>query len=99
MSLRIIRYYYEGQGFGEYAIFSSKSTRAATMKCLSDCELAVLNKKDYQNIIGNYEKKQFNEKIKFFKNFRIFQSLSKNKMARIILYLKERVYNRNHYIY
>lgn len=75
----------EGKSFGELALMTSKP-RAATIQCKKDSEFAVLEKNDYQSIVGNAMKRQMNEKVKFFKNFRIFANLSKNKMQRMLYY-------------
>lgn len=83
----------EGKSFGEYALSTSKP-RAATIQCKSDCEFATLDKKDYSLIVDNAFKRSRIEKVKFFKNFRIFTNLSKNKMQRLLLYFTEKFYQR-----
>jgi CRP-like cAMP-binding protein len=40
-----------------------------------------------------------NEKVKFFKNFRIFSNLSKNKMQRMLYYFHERTYQRKQVLF
>lgn len=40
-----------------------------------------------------------NEKVKFFKNFRIFANISKNKMQRMLYYFHERIYNRKQVVF
>ena len=46
----------EGEYFGEYALIT-KNPRTATVKCKNYCEFAVLDKKDYNTVIGNAQKK------------------------------------------
>lgn len=88
----------EGKSFGELALETSKP-RAATIQCKADTEFAILEKKDYQMIIGNTKKRQINEKVKFFKGFRIFQTLSKNKMQRMLYYFEEKTFQRKQTLY
>jgi hypothetical protein len=72
----------------------NSSVRAATIVCKEDSDFAVLDKSDFDVIYGNAMKRQANEKIKFFKGFRVFTSLSKTKMQRMIYFLHEKVFNR-----
>lgn len=44
-------------------------------------------------------KRQLNEKVKFFKNFRIFSNLSKNKMQRMLYFFTERTYHRKQVVF
>lgn len=46
----------EGEIFGELALMSSKP-RAATIICKKDSEFAILDRKDYQVIVGNAMKR------------------------------------------
>ncbi|CDW80269.1 UNKNOWN [Stylonychia lemnae] len=57
------------------------------------------DKREYQVIVGNAMKRQVNEKVKFFKNFRIFSNLSKNKMQRMLYYFQERQYHRKQVVF
>eukprot|EP00347_Sterkiella_histriomuscorum_P011137 403373617 len=88
----------EGQSFGELALMTSKP-RAATIQCKKETDLAILDKREYQVIVGNAMKRQVNEKVKFFKNFRIFQNLSKNKMQRMLYFFNEKTYLRKQVVY
>jgi len=58
-----------------------------------------LNKKEYIVIEGTYKKRKMNEEIKFFTNFRIFQSLSKSKMQKILLLMELRTFTRGKVIF
>ena len=49
--------------------------------------------------MGNANKRQLNEKVKFFMNFRIFSTLSNIKMQRMIYYFIEKTYSRNQVVY
>lgn len=39
--------------------------------------------------------RQMNEKIDFLKTFRIFSSLSKQKLQRMVYFFKQRIFTRN----
>ena len=53
-----------GSSFGELALINN-APRRATIKCLSDCTFAILNKNQYNKAFQSIEKKQQDEKIKF----------------------------------
>ena len=59
-----------GQTFGELALMTNQP-RTASAVCSSDTIFAIIDKKDYQVIIGNALQRQINEKIMFLKDFRI----------------------------
>ena len=50
-------------------------------------------------IVGNAMKRQINEKVKFFKNFRIFQTLSRTKMQRMLYFFTEKKFKRKQVVY
>ncbi len=52
-------------GFGEVALLTNQS-RAATIKCLEDCEFATMSKKDYLKILAKLEQRAREELIEFF---------------------------------
>jgi CRP-like cAMP-binding protein len=54
-----------GSSFGELALIGN-CDRAATITCVSDVYVAVLNKNDYQRVLKRGEQKQLNKKMDFF---------------------------------
>ena len=73
--------------------------RAATIQCKTNSDFATLDKVDYQMIVGNAMKRQINEKVKFFKNFRIFQALSRTKMQRMLYFFHEKKFKRKQVLF
>ena len=55
----------EGDTFGELAIIS-KSPRAATITCVTDCYFAVMNASDYNQFIKRMNNKAIAKKCNFF---------------------------------
>ena len=56
----------KGQSFGELALISNKP-RAATVRCLSECHFLVLQKQDYQRVLGRLEEATMNVFVEFLK--------------------------------
>ena len=61
----------EGCSFGEYALIKNKP-RSATILCVEDTHFAVLCKKDFMRILGNFTNRKFDEMAKFLKSLPIF---------------------------
>lgn len=63
----------QGFSFGEAALISGKSQlRNATIFCKTDCYFAVLDKTNYERIIGEQAEKEINSKVNFLKSVPIF---------------------------
>ena len=69
----------EGRGFGELALMNSKP-RAASIKALEDWDFATLSKKDYDNIIGEAMKRDFESKTTVLINIPAFNHLTRNTL-------------------
>lgn len=65
-----------GAGFGELALMTNQP-RSATVEALSRTYLAKIDKYDYQTIVGHAMQRNLNERVNFFRNFRILRSLAK----------------------
>ena len=85
----------KGKSFGELALITSKP-RAATITCLEDTDLAILDKTNYEKVVGKALKRKVNEKIEFLKQFRILAHIPETQIQRMIYYLHEQKYNRGH---
>ena len=48
-----------GASFGELALIND-AKRMATIKCISDCQFATIEKNEYQRVLRKLELKQFN---------------------------------------
>jgi CRP-like cAMP-binding protein len=66
-----------GQSFGEMALKNfNNSTRAATIVCLSDCDLVVLSRSDYKKILEKIDDKILEFDLKFLKAMPYFSKWS-----------------------
>lgn len=79
-----------GQMFGEVGL-SMKKTRAATVICKEDCELAVLNYEDFGRILQKVERKIIESRVEFFKE-KMFVGVPVDVVIRLSLLFKKRKY-------
>lgn len=82
----------EGQSFGDIALVT-ENPRNATVKCLTDCHFAVLNKDDYLRILGKITDKKISLFVEFIKNIPVFKSWSKKSIESIYCFFKPVDYN------
>lgn len=61
----------QGQSFGELALIKDQP-RAASILCREDCDFMVLNKENYDNIIGDVEKMNLGLKASFLSTIELF---------------------------
>lgn len=72
----------DGGSFGEAALIKGKSAmRNATILCKSDCYFAVLDKENYERIIGEHQQRQLNEKINFLKRVMILRCMNTQDLS------------------
>ncbi|CAI2376116.1 unnamed protein product [Moneuplotes crassus] len=88
-----------GVGFGELALISKNSKRAATIRAATDCNFAVLEKQDYQQIYGKYEEKILNQKIDFLKSIPIFKHATRDSMKKLTPFLLEKEYKKGQFVF
>ena len=69
--------------------------RAASIKALEDCSFATLSKKDYDNIIGQAMRRDFEAKTTVLINIPAFKHLTRNTLKMLTFYMKEKTYNKN----
>lgn len=79
----------DGDYFGEAAIDSQKP-RMATMRCLEDTHLAVLNNKDYKAIMKEYNTRKHNELATYIKSYEFMQHFTKQTIKRISYFLQKK---------
>ena len=66
-----------GLAFGEISIVTNHR-RAATVRCLTDCEFATLRRQDYYWSIGQVKKQQLMTEVKNLRNFSFFKYMKTN---------------------
>lgn len=86
-----------GQMFGEVGL-TMKKTRAATVICKEDCELAVLNYEDFGRILQKVERKIIESRVEFFKE-KIFVGIPVDVVIRLSLLFKKRKYFQGNTVY
>lgn len=70
----------EGQTFGELALITNKP-RAATLKCLTDCHFATMDKRTFE-IIKKQIKKKLDNKIDIIKSVPYFNSITHTALSK-----------------
>jgi CRP-like cAMP-binding protein len=85
-----VHFYVPGKGFGELALTERNSKpRAASIKATKDSDFAVISKKDFENIILESVKKDFDNKSSVLKNIPAFTHLTKNSLNKLTFYMSE----------
>jgi len=68
-----------GMCFGELALLNSQR-RAARVVASSDSLFGVLDKKEYERVLGKKINDEFKSKIAFLKQFRMFKKLTDSRL-------------------
>lgn len=85
----------DGASFGEVAIMGNDvCTRNATIFCKKDCYFAVLDKQNFQRIIGEHTQRDINIKVSFLKSSPLFSCLADKALNTLIYFL---TFRRFHY--
>ena len=87
-----------GASFGELALVKQQP-RAASIRCLTECHLATLDKKDYMTILGNITLKKIDALTAFLQNLPVFKSCTNKVVTRLSYYFKPGKYIRNQLVY
>lgn len=84
--------------FGELALIKDQP-RAATIKAITDCHLAVLNKEDYLRVIGKAEHHKLEQTILFLRKIPLFSNLPRKKLERLTYFLIKKNYHRKQVVF
>lgn len=71
-----------GNAFGDLSLMDSKP-RMASIRCLEETHFAVLSKHDFNNVLGQIERKKMNEKIQFLRGLPFFSALTKTSIGKL----------------
>lgn len=96
--LQEVKEVHPGESFGELALITNAS-RAATVQCKSDCQFAVLEKKDYLRILGKLEQVKLDEIVDFLLSLPLFHGWGKQATQRISYYFTPIKYIRKQFVY
>jgi hypothetical protein len=55
----------------------------ASIRCLEDTHFAILNKKDFNKVLGTIERKKYLEKVQFLKSLPYFSQLTKTSLGKL----------------
>ncbi|CAD8171382.1 unnamed protein product [Paramecium octaurelia] len=80
-SVRILK---KGESFGELALIH-KQPRLATIRCVTDCTFAILDKQQFQKILHYEQTKKIEQNIDFFSQISIFNQLNRTQLTSIYL--------------
>lgn len=69
-----------GQGFGEMALLSDNQLRMGTTVCMEDCEVLVVRRSIFREVLVNLNKTELQKEIDFLKGFNIFDNWAEEKM-------------------
>lgn len=84
--------------FGEQALINTQP-RAATVKCVKETYLGVLNKRDYMDTLQQLQVKKQNEKIEFMKQCPYFKNMSRVALSKNQYYWKEKAFYKGQVLY
>lgn len=86
-----------GEHFGDLGIIRDKP-RSATIICKDDCSFGILLSDEFKNIFSVVERKKFDEKIDFFRQF-LLKKINENDMVKFVYAFEKRKMIRNEILY
>jgi hypothetical protein len=92
MTLHEIKVLESGDSFGELALQDESSRTASCFAKGGDCELAYLEKRDFQQIVGDELIKKRELKLNFLGTFQFFQNWSIRELKTFSYAFEERDY-------
>ena len=78
-----------GASFGELALEQNKP-RSASIKCIEDCHLAVLDKADYKRILAQLVKEKRMDVVNFLQTLPLFKTWTKGSLTKLSFFFKEK---------
>ena len=89
-----------GKGFGELALKKERlMPRAATIKCIGGCHLAVMSKDDYTKVLSKIEGRKLRKLIEYFKSIPFLAKNSKTYLTKLHYSFEEKQFIRNQEVY
>ena len=81
----------QGKSFGELALINNKP-RAATIRCVTDCHFAVVNKADYESLLKKIELKKEKRFVDFLESLPFFSNQSRVALIKLKYLMQQREY-------
>lgn len=78
-----------GGAVGEYALMHKKK-RSATVKCLTDCHFATMNRQGFEKAMLNIKLKESKDIVDFLDKFKFFKTLTFNTKVKLAYRLKSK---------
>jgi hypothetical protein len=89
----------DGEEFGEISLVQRIKT-TATVRAITDCDIAYICKNDYNHIIREIEEKKFHFKIEDFqKTFSILEKWNKQNLIKLMTFFTKIILNKNDILY
>ena len=91
MEVAVLR---NGKGFGELALIKNKP-RAATIKCLEECHVAVMSKADYEKVLKKIEQKNLAKMVEFLHSLPFFRVWTRTSLSKLQYIFEQKQFLRN----
>jgi CRP-like cAMP-binding protein len=88
-----------GQSFGELALTTEGAKRSATIKCMTDCEFATLNKESFKRSMQSVEQNRIRKKIDKLQQVPVFAAMSRKQVQNYLDKLQKRKFILNQVAY
>jgi cAMP-dependent protein kinase regulator len=88
----------KGSSFGDLALIKDQP-RTASIQCLEDCHLAILDKASYDEILGELDAKRLNSYMVLLKNQTFFSGWTQRKLEKLIYCFTPRKFQRNQIVF
>lgn len=92
LSYQTVSNYGPGDSFGELALLRH-SHRTAAVRCIEDCQFAVLDREEFDRIVGKLKEAVLGDKVAFLTKFSFFVNWPKGELLRISYYFQEKTYS------
>lgn len=98
LTYQTVSNYGPGDSFGELALLRH-SHRTAAVRCVEDCQFAVLDREEFDMIVGKLKETILGVKVGFLTKFPFFATWPKGELLRISYYFYERTYSLNQTVF
>lgn len=73
--------------------------RAATIRCLTDCEFAIVDRQDYKRVMGRLEQAKMNKIVEFLASLPYFISWTRHAVAKLHYFFVKKNVKRGQHIF